>query len=578
MRPIQLHPGLGALVIRQLSELAPLPSKGIVAGQAVASIIDRMQGYASAPVNDIDIFRLAGSAPDDKARASRTLAPTARLQRMGTAATWPCGTDDDAYYALDSYLKQMRSYRVNSVSRDWLLNYVNCVLPFGEAGALYFSPGKVLEAFDLNCVRVAVDLATQRLHWDRHYEAFLRYRCIEVCAVHTPWHTMLRCVKKSKELPDTRVNLKAVATVVTAFHQSQFHSVAKEFGVTSMRFGEKLASLARDTRSEWEPFFRLERAESAIGTSGQEVHVYEFEPRGSVDPKVMGGVNRLGMTALHHIGPSIHSLLRKPSRSAVARAYEVESSLTARDVHVSRFLKANPLGYGKDGHSSAHAPAVTSFLTEYPQFKHLFAGLSLHEQFMASKMLPPVLKSWDGTLLAAALASTDLRSKEALSLRIAELDAYENAQLYRKLDFSFDSGGAGVLATQVLSRAQAANSPALEHFEFRTQFMTGKVVVLNLSSFHQNSNAQSLDIQSCLLLPAVAGDILGKTGVQAARHFWARCAQPWQQSNAALSALLDQHRKARDQLFNTLYPVDGKKRAPRVIECGIRGGRLESIR
>lgn len=283
------------------------------------------------------------------------------------------------------FLNRMRSYRVSTVSRNGLLNFVNCDMTHAEPLA-FLTPARVIQSFDLNCVRVGVDLATGRLVWDRHFENFLKYRRIEVCAMHTPWHTFLRAVKKCNELPDVTMHLEAIATIATTFADSDLFVDYSCNGVVGNRFGPKLRETAEKFRGTWSRYFSMEQWTYALAHEGKDFTASWLEPRSAADVSIQRRVDALHNASLHFAGPVLHSLFRKHSHKARALAYELDDALPGSG-RLREYFEQNASGFASGHVSSQHVETVTQLLQRWPQFVHVFAALTLDEQFEASKMV-----------------------------------------------------------------------------------------------------------------------------------------------------------------------------------------------
>lgn len=414
MKHLKLHPGLGATVLNRLHELTPLPSRGIVAGQAVASVLDHLQGYISSPINDVDVFRRAGR--HGLTRTSTSIIRTVEQQQIAPVQV------DTSYQAMNSFLLRMRSYRVSTVSRAGLLNFVNCTVP-GKLALEELSTARVIQSFDLNCVRVGIDLATGQLVWDRHYENFLRHRRIEICTVHTPWHTFFRALKKQVELPNVTLDVEAAATIVTALYNSSLYADFGYHGVLSEAFGPKVMATAEIFRSAWDKYFHVTNTLTRP-LNAEPFTVHGLEPLGTVDRDLQNRVNQMHNASLHFMGPVIHNLMKKATHRVIARAEQVASHLSARHPNLQEYFQLDPWSVAAGEVSLSHLDSVQQFLEESPAFISVFSGLTLNEQAEASKALitlkskvPSYLFNWMGQLAMPA----DLRSAALVKAFFAKL-------------------------------------------------------------------------------------------------------------------------------------------------------------
>lgn len=213
-------PELGEQVLKTLGRYAKLPSKGIVAGQSVASAIDEVFGGAKPVYNDIDIF-LDEHAWEARWPGSRA----AREKRMHDAEGRYTGEQrgmlseevifkdqvavHGSEYEQCAWLTHRHLYSIKESASEGLLNHV-CVNWSGSAaytlGTLdeetraYQESDWLTKVFDLNCTQAAVDLTTGRLHVSEHFEQYYRSRQLQVVTGFTPVHSLLRYFKKRKEL------------------------------------------------------------------------------------------------------------------------------------------------------------------------------------------------------------------------------------------------------------------------------------------------------------------------------------------------------------------------------------------
>jgi len=421
MRRLILHPSLGLDVLNRLREFTALPSHGVVAGQAVASVLDHMQGLRDSPINDVDVFRVAGIR---HLRRQSTIIGTIRHQEVSLANA---GLD---YASLASFLERMRSYRVSTVSRNGLLNYVNC--DTGQHRPLsLLTPSRVIQSFDLNCVRVAVDLATGELVWDRHFENFLKYRRVEICAMHTPWHTFLRALKKSYDLPEVTLDLPATAAIATTFANSHLFQDYACHGVVGDRFGPKLRETAEKMRGTWGRYFRMEEKTYSKVHLGEDFTVSWLTPRADADAAIQRRVNALHNASLHFAGPVLHSLFRKNSHKLVARVQEFESELPPK-TRVRDYFEQDPCGFLTGHVSPRHVETVTAFLKLQPKFVNVFAALTLDEQFEAAKELLSFSRNVPApqfARMAEHVQPADLRTVGALELLHRRVQLAANSSL-----------------------------------------------------------------------------------------------------------------------------------------------------
>lgn len=328
---ITLHRAMGAQVLNHLRQFGELPSQGILAGQAVDSAITDLFGHGGGVYNDLDIFR---NVPNGARRGSRDFA-----SHTATRATLALQTPSD-YAGMQLTLSLVQSYSIKSVSRQGMLNFVNCTMDAHEP-TRRLTANHVLSGFDLNCTRVCVDLSTGELIWDRHYEEFLRSRQLRIAMMHTPWHTFLRLAKKSEELPNVFVDFAAAAEACVGVANSTALVGLKSSHNVSMLFGERQKAQADATRSIWTPYFELESTVLHQTSGGywrdlsenppaeneyKSVTLYGLAPRGELNPTLQKRCDRLDESVVFFA----QKVIDEARRAKPANAYAKLDALTAR--------------------------------------------------------------------------------------------------------------------------------------------------------------------------------------------------------------------------------------------------------
>lgn len=391
---IALRPEMGPLILQHLQQFATLPTKGILAGQAVDSAITDLWGKGGGVYNDLDVFRQCPTKayrPDEKAN-STAMRSQLLLQRV------------PSYGSMNLVLQTTNTYGIASVSRKGMLNHVNCFMAAGRYTQKLTAP-QVLAGFDINCVRVGVDLQTGLLHWDRHYAQFLRSRQLKIAMMHTPWHTFLRLAKKARELPGVYANLEyAALTCSVMAHSSYVQSMLKEKDI-SLLFGQKSIELADTLHSDWAPYFKLElvnflRKPTPAGSYNgwsqgptekqalpalQAVELGKMVALGGVDPAVQARVNKMGNGSLFFASQIVDESLRRKSNQVYVKldtlvAYRKEQDTQPRDGYVQAHLDLLGTGYIAGQALPAVSDKVETFFNKHTKFWGTMFGMTLDEQ------------------------------------------------------------------------------------------------------------------------------------------------------------------------------------------------------
>lgn len=413
---LQLRPEMGASVLRHLRGMADLPAKGILAGQAVDSAITDLWLSGGGVYNDLDVFRQCPFQADRPERkASQTaMRSTLQLERRQT------------YGGMALIVETVETYGIASVSRQGLLNHVNCFMASGHFSEK-LTAQRVLSGFDLNCVRVAVDLETGLLHWDRHYAEFQRSRQLKIAMMHTPWHTLVRLAKKREELPHVYADLDLAAQACTAVAQSDSIGQMLRDRDVSLMFGRKHMELAGQYSSLLRPYFemqachwvrekvpsqgkgwreaRLGSADDDIALGKDRVELWKMRSLGSLDGDVQNRVNRLGKGALFFA----HGMLEESRRRKTSQVYVKLDALRAyrqtqtpdpeRD-RVLQHLNLFETAYVEGQALPAVSDKVEAFFSKHGAFAGLMLGMSLAQQWETIQRIKKVVRQFANDRMA----------------------------------------------------------------------------------------------------------------------------------------------------------------------------------
>lgn len=200
------------------NHFSPLPETGIAAGQAVASALYTFFGIPNGPFRDLDIFDLAGK--DDKLRNRSSITREAGnvetdILKSSFGGEWSAEltVDKGGYRIIESFMDDS-NYKLNFITVHMAKSD-----DIPRSGFMY----KLIEAFDLNCCQVAIDLATGEIVATDAFMRFLEDHTLRVSYVGTPMHSAVRLVRKSREMPfldvDMDFELKKLQTVVELVHR-----------------------------------------------------------------------------------------------------------------------------------------------------------------------------------------------------------------------------------------------------------------------------------------------------------------------------------------------------------------------
>jgi hypothetical protein len=241
---------MGAAVLTHLRRLVVLPERGFVAGQAVASSLDDLYGAGGGVYNDVDVFIRAPSFTTPRERL--VLLPS-RFTTQLCLQPAPGAAYD--HLALRHTVISAPTYTISGVRRRDLLNEV--FYTTSKVLGPLESARCVLTSFDINAVHVGVDIATGELVWDLAFEHFARTSELRLCALHTPYHSLVRLLRKQQELPRVTVNAEASASLVGLLSTPGVRRSIEMHKAATFWFGAKYAEQAQAVRRELSPYFSL---------------------------------------------------------------------------------------------------------------------------------------------------------------------------------------------------------------------------------------------------------------------------------------------------------------------------------
>lgn len=472
-KTVVLHAGMGAEIVKHLSQFAELPSHGILAGQAVDSAITDLWGRGGGVYNDLDVFRQCKVEPRKIALASAT------AHRSELSVYYGHPPEDD-YEAFQVVAETVDTYSIESVSRDGMLNYVNCRMSDGYYQSK-LSARHVLSGFDLNCVRAGVDLATGKLYWDHHYEAFLHSRQVKIAMMHTPAHTLLRMLKKREELPDVFIDLDLAATACAAVANSQTLGCMLRNKDISLMFGGKHIEQAKRYEAELAPYFTLELQEFSQGDdrssdwakgahphARRRVALGSLETRGAVPADNQAAIDSMGKGCLFFAYRRLEEERRRKSSQVVVKydALVAHRKAQARDRSRDRILwhiRQLGTGYVEGQALPVISDKVEDFFSKHSGFSDKMLGLTLAQQWATIQSVQALCRRFSDQFKtgdpAAALGvielqahSFELLDEERLWL-LLEADYNENSKPFdiEPLTLPAIPSAAGVLVRELLT-------------------------------------------------------------------------------------------------------------------------------
>lgn len=414
-KSIVLNSGMGAAIVDHLRQFTDLPTDGIVAGQAVDSAITDLFGGGGGVYNDIDVFCTEAN-PFQNVNHRRANSLTNRFELSSSVG-------DSAYDGMGILLEVVQTYSIHDVKREGMLNTVSCNVMYPVKT---LTAQRVIRGFDLNCTRVAVDLATNELVWDREYADFIHSRQLRISMMHTPWHTFLRLAKKAEELPSVYVDLDIAAEACVAIaHSTWLNQMLQRKGV-SLQFGKKHQELAERFEASWSPYFTMEKKrlyrdkghtwtddETKARQDAKFIDLCGLMPRGGLDTKLQERCNRMGNGLLFFAPRVVESSRRKVAPAAYHKLNAIvaateqakEAPATALQGIAARrrepnrdFVQVNAELFGTDYVQGQALPTLATKVSEWVRQHQGLApalvGLTLNEQYTRMQTIMEVCRKF----------------------------------------------------------------------------------------------------------------------------------------------------------------------------------------
>lgn len=197
-------------VLERLKTLSTLPAHGIVAGQAVASLVYEELGLnIKGPINDIDIFvsknlpaneREVVHSPSYSGEFKRRTAHYHQWQKTISKRRRisSVNSDDDNPYKYINIIGQRGLVSILRTYRRDIRNYT-LIDGQGVGPSGYVSEATaqgLVNGFDLNCVAVGINLYSQKMVCSDQFLEFLNTSALKPQSYHNPSYTLIRLTKK----------------------------------------------------------------------------------------------------------------------------------------------------------------------------------------------------------------------------------------------------------------------------------------------------------------------------------------------------------------------------------------------
>jgi hypothetical protein len=372
-------------ILAHLEKLTPLPSTGILAGQALSSAILDLYGNGGGVYNDIDIFV---PATEDKLAHLRS---DEHLKEEALRLGLPFAQLDD-YRMLT--LSEGRTVQLAGSEQDGLINYVWCDTTQWE-----LLPGALVYGFDLNGVEVALDLEHRELTWTPAFEHFINNYELEITSLTTPERTLLRYLKKREEMPKLFGQDDLVKRMVATWMASDWVNHG------TMALTTKTRALAQRFASKLSDMFELPEDLQAPHMDIREDWPMDRVLEAGIEKFVSDFVDVSGLT---RIMPTYwYASQRAQAEDASAFAEDLVQFFADRKDHEEGswenviHMNAAVMGaaYASGVRSATHRDTILRVLEKHENLHGALQGLTLNEQYLCVLDLAKRAKTGIGQLV-----------------------------------------------------------------------------------------------------------------------------------------------------------------------------------
>lgn len=233
-----------------------LPAAGFIAGGSIANLVWEYHSGNKAKINDIDVF--VKSEPSDEQLLN--------WQKKEFVCT-------NNYNHLTQCLVVSDKYKIYSVSREGMLNYINV----SEDA----SPLTILKSFDINATAVGYSIDEDKVYFLPEFEEFLETKKLQIICLMTPAHTAIRLMKKADDL---NAYVDDTEFEIIQYCLMDRRNIIKD--ITRFRFLDKYLSLYRKYSETLDKYFYLTPSREATEWLKQikkkDISLWELKPKASV--------------------------------------------------------------------------------------------------------------------------------------------------------------------------------------------------------------------------------------------------------------------------------------------------------
>lgn len=191
-------------VLQELNLIQKLPETGLLAGQGVASILTEVLGgfNINTVVNDIDIFYLFKNDFKMQEQTASFFGKKRKMMANNLMEVFEVDSSTNGYHGRKVLTTGLYKYSIVGTTRFQKINkvFLSNISSFGSSITRETFISNVISSFDINSTQVGIDIQTKKLFYTRSFVKFLISKQLEIVNWNTPAHSLIRLMKKQKEL------------------------------------------------------------------------------------------------------------------------------------------------------------------------------------------------------------------------------------------------------------------------------------------------------------------------------------------------------------------------------------------
>lgn len=237
---------LGRKAIEIIKSNYALPDKGILAGGSIANIIWELVSGNKAKINDLDIF-----IKESDLNLDLDLYYVENNFKLKKNLIYRNSKFTQEYYESDYksvcfHNNHNQSYIITESKKSGIYNIIKYKSTTNDYSI-------VIESFDINCVQVGYSIEEDKIYYTKDFENFINTGDLKICNLLTPPQTVMRLVKKQKDLNcnlDSDFEIKLVLTSLNI----RFNDLVR------FRFKDRYFNMFNDNKEILSKYFDMERS------------------------------------------------------------------------------------------------------------------------------------------------------------------------------------------------------------------------------------------------------------------------------------------------------------------------------